>query len=122
MVLDEGGIAAINIGVILGPHISAASPRFIADCEVRNLPRLFAPVTTTQVGPLGVSIGGHVLDPLHHLLWRAAADVAINVCVGSEHLAQIEELMRAEGVRVDTAPARVGTSRTLVARTDAVTP
>ena len=44
-------------------------------------------VATAQVGPLGIAIRGHVLDPLHHLLWRATADVTVDVSVRSQHLA-----------------------------------
>ena len=40
VVLDEGGVAAVLVGVVLGAHVAAAAPVLVADAEVRHLPRL----------------------------------------------------------------------------------
>src|SRR6185503_1696340 len=67
-------------------------------------------------------VGGHVLDPVHHFLWRSAADVAVDVRVRSEHLAKIEKLVRAKRIRVHASPTVVWPSRAFVAWSNAVAP
>src|SRR5205085_12271947 len=41
---------------------------------------------------------------------------------GPQHLTQVHELVRAEGICINAAPARVGPPRSFVARADAVSP
>src|SRR5215211_3903289 len=122
MVFDEGGVLAIHVGVKLWAHLPTAAPRFVSDCEERDFPRLVAPVLAAHVGERGVGVGSHVFDPVHLLLWRATADVAVNVSVSTEQFAKLHELVRAESVRVNAAPACIGTARTFVAWSNAVAP
>src|ERR1041385_127423 len=122
MVFDERGVLPIHVCVILRTHVAAAAPCLVAYGKIRNVPRFVAPVAATEVSEIRVSTRGHVLDPVHHLLWRAAANVAVDVWVSTKHLTQFEELVRAEGIGVHAAPARVGPSRTLVPWTNAVAP
>src|SRR5262249_50066970 len=93
-----------------------------ADGEVRNLPGFVATVAPSQVGEIGVGIRSHVLDPVHHFLWRSTAGVAVDVSIRAEHVAQIEKLVRAKRIRVDAAPTAVWPSRAFVAWSDAVAP
>src|SRR5690606_24465548 len=54
---------------------------------------------------------------------RSTGDVVdVDVGVRSDQLVQVHELMRAERIRIDAAPARVDAPRALVARPDAVAP
>ena len=81
------------------------------------------PFCAPQVGHRRDGVGGHVLDPLHHLLRGAAADVARDVGVGAELLHEIHELVGAEAVVLDdAAPVGVDHRRALLARADAVLP
>src|SRR5687768_7259245 len=72
IVLDIGGVAAVLVGVVLGAHVAAAAPAFVADAEILDFPRFLATVFAAQICQLGIGIGGHVFDPIHHLLGRAA--------------------------------------------------
>ena len=108
IILHERVVAAEIVGVKLRRHVAAAAPAFVADGEIGHLPRLFAAVLPAQIGHRRIRVGGHVLDPLHHLLDRAAADVAADVGLGADLLAEIHELVRAEMVVLHhAAPVRV---------------
>src|SRR5688500_18824083 len=98
VVLHVGGVAAVLVGVVFGAHVAAAAPALVADPEVLDLPGFLAAVFAAEVGQLGIGIGGHVFDPVHHLLGRAAADVTADVGLGADELAEVHELMGAKGV------------------------
>ncbi len=123
VVLDEGVVLPELVRVVLGPHVAAAAPGLVADAEVRHPPRLLAAVLPAEVGHRGDGVGGQVLDPLHHFLRGAAADVAGDVGVRAELLHEIHELVGAKAVILDdAAPVRVDHRRALLARPDAVLP
>src|SRR5690606_17775641 len=66
---------------------------------------------------------GEVLDPVGHLPNRAGTDVAADVGVGVQLLAEVHEFVRAEGVVLhDVAPVRVDHSGTLRSGAHAVAP
>ncbi len=50
VVTDEGVIATIEVGVIFGAHVAAASPAFVSDTEVLEFPGVLAAVFATEVG------------------------------------------------------------------------
>ena len=84
---------------------------------------LLAPVLAAQFGHRCVAVAGHVFHPLGHFLHRAGAHIAADVGFAAQHLAEVEELVRAEGVVFDGAsPIVVAQGRSLVTRTDAVHP
>ena len=122
-VAAEGGVAAEQVGVVFRPHVAAAAPVLVADADVLHLPRLVAAVLAAQVGELAVAVVGHVLDPIAQLFGRAAADVAGDVGLGADLLAEVEELVGAEGVGIDDlAPVHVERVGTVGAGADAVAP
>ena len=110
--LDERRELSVQVGVVLRPHVAAAAPGFVADAEVRQPPRLVAPVLAAQLRRASsFAVGGHVLDPLRHLLRRARADVAGHIGVGADQLREVQELVRAESVGLlDSTPVRVDAS------------
>jgi hypothetical protein len=74
---------------------------------------------------LGEGAGGGVaiLDPLAQFARGAATDVTGKVGLAAELFAEIEELVRADGVAFDhAAPVRVDAARAFFTRADAVTP
>ena len=81
-------VAAILVRIILRAHIAAAAPVLVADAEVVQLPWLLAAVLCAQIGHRRFAVEGHILDPLRHLLHGAAADVAADVRLAAEQLAQ----------------------------------
>src|SRR5262249_42193450 len=82
------------VGLDPGAHVPAASPIFIADSKIFELPWLFVPIFLAQVSH-GTHAGkGDILDPLLHFLDCSAADVPANIRFASELFAQIHELMR----------------------------
>ncbi len=47
--LHEGDVVAVEIRVVLRPHVSAAAPGLIAHREILHLPRFVAPVLAAQL-------------------------------------------------------------------------
>jgi hypothetical protein len=122
LVLDKCRVLAIQVGVIFGPHVPAATPRFIPDSKERNFPGFISSVLASQIGECRVRVGSHVFDPLHLFLRGATADVAVDVRVSAEHFAQVEEFVRAEGVVVYATPTRIWPARAFVAWSNAIAP
>ena len=108
VLLDVALVAAVEVRVVLRPHVAAAAPVLVAHAEVVDLPGLGVAVLPAQLGHGGVAAGGHVLDPLGHLLHGAGADVAVDVGLAADLAAELEEFVRAEAVVLhDVAPVRV---------------
>ena len=111
------------IAVILGCHVSTTAPSLVADAEVFHLPCFVATVLTTQARHRGIAVGGHIFNPLGHLLHGAGTDVTADVRLAVEHLAKVQELMRTKTVVLDGASPVVVTQRgALILRTDTVHP
>ena len=123
VVAAVGGIASVEVGVILRLHVATASPTLVAHAEELHLPCLFASVLPAQFRHRGVAVARHVLHPFGKFLHRAAAHVAADVGFASEHLAEVEEFVRTEGVVLNgSAPVVVLHLGSLAARTYAVHP
>ena len=123
VVADVGGVLAGQRGELLDAQVAAAAPRLVAQSPERDPPRLVAPVLPPQGGHRGAVAAGQVLDPLGHLPHAARADVAGDVRIRAQQLAQRHELVRAEGVVLDhVAPVRVHHAGTQLARADPVAP
>ncbi len=58
-----GGVAAIEIRIVLGAHRTSATPALVAYTEVLHLPGLLAAVFLALLGHRA-TLGRHVLDPL----------------------------------------------------------
>jgi hypothetical protein len=117
------GVLPGQVGEVLGAHVAAAAPGLVADAPELHAPRLVAPVGLAQPHHRAVAVAGQVLDPLAHLLDGAGADVAADVRLGAEQLAQGHELVGAEVVvLLDVAPVCVDHAGSLVAGADAVLP
>ena len=123
VVAAVGGVAAVEVGVVFGAHAAATSPALVAHAEVFHLPGLVASVLPAQACHGRIALGGHVFHPLGQLLDRAAAHVSADVGLAAQHLAEVQELVRAEAVVLDgAAPVVVHHLRALLAGTDAVHP
>ncbi len=110
-------------GVLRGAHVAAAAPRLVAEPPEAHPPRLLAPVLLAQPHHRRVAVAGEVFDPVAHLPDRARADVAADVRLRPEQLAQGHELVRAEVVvLLDVAPVGVDHDRAPVLGPDAVRP
>jgi len=123
LVAQVGAVAAEEVAVVLRRHVAAAAPGLVADAEVFDLPGLLPAVGATQVGHRGLGVGSHVFHPFRHLLDAAAADVAADVRLDAEQLAEVQELVRTEAVVLQgTAPVVVRQVAALLLRADAVHP
>ena len=88
-----------------------------------HLPSLVTAILATELCHRSVAIAGHVLYPFCQLLDSTRTDIATDVWLTANHLAEIQELVCTEGVVFDGAtPVVVLHLRTLLARTDAVHP
>ena len=107
VLFHKSRVAKHQIGVILGRHVAAAAPRFVADAPVADAPRLVAAVRAALVGERA-AIGVHVLDPLGQFGRRAAADVA------GDHGLAAEPSRTGRGIRacrIGWSPAHCPTRR-----------
>ena len=121
--LDESRELARLVGGIVGQHVAAATPQFVADAEHRQLPRRLAAVGSALLGQRRSGRRGHIFDPLGHLARRAGPDIARHIGVGAEHLGIVHEFVCADGVILGhAAPMGVDLDRALVARADALAP
>ena len=78
---------------------------------------------TAQISHWAGAVEGEILDPLLHLLDAAAADIAADIRLTIEHLAQIQKLVGAEVIGLgNAAPMRVDHGRALRSWADAVHP
>src|SRR5690606_23618211 len=98
--IDELCEATVQVGVVLRPHVAAAAPVLVADAEIRKTPGFFTSVFAAELRKARIRVGGDVLHPLCHLPWTAGADVAGNVGVRADQFHEVEELVRAELVRL----------------------
>ena len=123
VVAHKGAEPAEQVAVIFRAHIAAAAPVFVADAEVLHLPGLFPAVGFPQLGHRGNPVEGHVLHPLAHFLDSAGTHVAVDIGFAAQLVAELHELMGAEGV-VLHHPAPVGVHHPLAAffGADAVLP
>src|SRR3546814_5212326 len=59
--LDEGRVAAMLVGGVLGGHVAAAAPGFVADAEIFEVgPRLVAAVGATFLRERRLAVGGQI--------------------------------------------------------------
>ena len=115
--------AAVEVGVVLRRHLAAAAPVLVADAEEGNLPGVRAAVGLAELREVAVALERHVLDPVGHLLGRAAAHVGRDVGLGADPLAEVEELVGAEAVVLDDAsPVDVDPAASRLRGADAVLP
>ena len=122
-VAEVGRIAAIDVRVILRRHVAAAAPGLVAHAEILDFPGLLTAVGAPQVGHRAAGGGGHVLHPFGHFLDGAAADVAADVGLAAELLAEVQELVGAETVVFEgAAPVVVGDAGAALQGADAVHP
>ena len=92
------GIAAIEVGIIFGCHITTTAPRLVAYAKVLHLPSLVTAILATQLGHRRIGVGGHVLHPFCHLFNRTGTYVARNVRLTAKHLAEVQEFVGAKGI------------------------
>jgi len=121
--LHEGVVVLVQVRVVLRAHIAAAAPGFVADAKVIDFIRLGAAILAAQLGQGRLAVRGHVFQPFGHFLRRAGTEVAIDVGLCAQQLGQVEEFVRADGIRLfHAAPVGVDLGRALVARADAILP
>ena len=102
------------VAVILWSHVTTAAPSLVADAEVFYLPSLVAAILAAQTGHWRVAVAGHILNPLGHLLNGTRTYVTTDVRLAAQHLAEIQELVGAERVVLDsTTPVIVAQRWTL---------
>src|SRR5206468_3420159 len=96
------------VGIIFRAHLPATAPVFVADAPVLDPPWLGAPIASAQIGHRAFAVEGKVLNPLLHLLYAAAADIAADIRLTAKLLAQIEKLVGAKVIILShAAPVRV---------------
>ncbi|MBL7260179.1 hypothetical protein JKJ07_38355 [Actinoplanes sp. LDG1-01] len=118
-----GAVAAGLLGVVLGGHGAAAAPRLVAQAPEPDPPRLVTAVGLAQSRHRRVTVAGQVFDPLAHFPYGPGSDVAADVGLGAEQVAQRHELVGAEVVvLLDPAPMGVDHDRPPLFGPDAVTP
>ena len=123
IVFNKRAVPAEIIGVKLRPHITAATPAFVSYAEIVELPRFIPAVLPSQVRQRGIRIAGDIFHPVHHFLRGSATDVAADIRLGPDLLAEIEKLVRAELVGFNhPAPVRIDAPGPLVARPDPIPP
>ena len=104
-----GAIAPEKVGIVFRSHVSAAAPGLVAYAEVLHVPRLLTAVRAAQVSHRALGVGGHILNPVGHLLHAAAAHVAADIRLNVKHFAEVEELVGTEAVVLErAAPVVVG--------------
>ena len=91
------GVALVHVGIIIRRHIATAAPALIAHAQVFHLPGFLAAVFGTQLGHRSI-LGRHIFHPLGQFLHGAGAHVAADIRLRAQHLTQVQELVRAEGV------------------------
>ena len=89
------------VAVILWSHVTTAAPSLVADAEVFYLPSLVAAILAAQTCHGGIAVAGHILHPLCHFLHGARSHITADIRFAAEHLAEVQELMRTEGVIFD---------------------
>src|SRR5207248_4814986 len=67
---------AVKIGVVLGPHVAAASPAFIPNAPVTDAERFRRAVPGALFGQRTVRRIIAILYPFPQFAWRATTDVA----------------------------------------------
>ena len=120
---EERGEALIDVGVVLGRHVAAAAPAFVAHPPEAHAPGRGAAVLLAQRGHRARAIEAHVLPPFGHLARGAAADVAHDERNGAESIDQLQVLMGPEAVVLrDVPPHRIDDGGALLRRADPVLP
>ena len=90
-------ITAEYVRVVLGKHVTTATPGLIAYTYILHVPGLLATVLLAQLGHGAVG-SIHILNPLGGLLYGTAAHIEGYIRFASYKLAQVQELMCAETV------------------------
>ena len=67
IIVAVGDITLIDIGIVVGSHVSAAAPGLVADTEELYVPRLLTAVLLAELRH-GTALCSHVLDPFRHFL------------------------------------------------------
>src|SRR5256885_316406 len=100
--------ALVDVGVILGAHVSAASPALVADAPEMHVPRLRSSVASTKIGHRTRAGMVQVLPPFRHLLHASTADIPYNERLRAELSSELEEFVRADAIVLgDTSPVVV---------------
>ena len=116
--------AAILVGIIFGSHRAAAAPIFVADPPIFDAPcRSSWPLLPAQISHRTHPIKGDVFNPLLHLLYRTAADIAADIRFTAQLVAQLKKVVGAKGVVFgDATPMGVDHRRARGFITDTVHP
>ena len=123
VVADVRLVAAVEVGVVLRPHVAPAAPVLVPHAEEGELPRLLPSVLPAKFRHLRLAGERDVFDPLRHLLDCAAPHVAADVRIRADHLAEVQEFMGSEVVVLDHAtPVGVDPPRALLPEADPVHP
>src|SRR5262249_16191461 len=118
---DEPAVNLKLAQIVVGRHVAAAVPAFVADAEVSDL---VGSGMTIGGAFLGQSCGlrrGKVLQPLGCFLRGTGADVDREIRLGADLVEEVHELVRPERVRLDHS-APVGIERLWPLRADAFAP
>ena len=89
LIAQIGVELTILVGVVLWAHVSTAAPGLVTDAEVLHLPSLVATIGTTQTSHRGITVAGHILHPLGHLLHRTRTYVTRDIRLTAQHLTEV---------------------------------
>ena len=93
---DIGLIAAIQIRIVLWPHIAAAAPVFVSYAKEFHFPRIFMAIFSAKISHRRNAIHRDVFHPFRHFLHRSAADIAVDIRVTFQLLDQFKKFMGPE--------------------------
>ena len=104
---DEAAVDLELIQIVVGRHVAATVPAFVADAKKAHLIRSRMAVGGALLRQGRRLRGGQVFQPFGRFLRSAGADIDRQVRVGANLLEKVHEFVGAEGVRFDD-PAPVG--------------
>ena len=122
-IMKERLIQPVSCRIILREHVPSAAPAFISKPEKFHFPGLPASVFGAQTAHRRLSVKGDVFHPVLHLLYRSAANVAIDIGFAAQHFTKMEEFMGSEAVVLqDSSPVGIDDLFTGFQRSDPIHP
>src|SRR5581483_6638653 len=107
--------------IIVGSHVAAAIPAFVADAQIADLEGSRMTIGAALLRQRRRLSGRNVFQPFRRLPRSASAEVDREIGLRADLLEEVHELMRAERVRLDyAAPVGIQSGHSL--RADAIAP
>src|SRR5438067_11190938 len=123
-VAEHRRVATVFASVVHRVEVAAAAPVLVTDAPQPHTERIGRAVSAALAPQRGIQAGVAVLQPVRQLLWSTATDVASEVWLRANLLAQPQELVSAEAVVVLhlQAARHAQSDRPLLGRPNAISP